>query len=167
MAPFLFRMERLVPSTIDEARVMSRPEETRPETPLEVSEDSEHALELFSPEASETRKQTSPADTFRSNRQAESKVATAPTAELYVDPPRPPAVDPVPRLTLATEPPLFTHFSYEPADLELHGQEPRRGGVRQSRSLVWPLLSAPVAIFLVSWFAIGGSSSRRAAIDAF
>jgi hypothetical protein len=146
---------------------MVRPQETRPETPLAVSEDSEHALELFSTEASATKTQPSPAETFRSTRQAESAVAAAPTLELHMDPPRPPVVDPLPRLTLASEPPLFTHFSYEPADLELHGQGPPRDGVRQSRSLVWPLLSAPVAIFLVSWFAIGGSSSQRAAIDAF
>jgi hypothetical protein len=141
---------------------MPRPPETRPELALTFSDDPEHALEMFGSEKSPREKQTNGMDALLSNHQIEPKGGAA-AVELGMKPPTRSRVEPAPRLTLSEEP-LFTRVSSESANFDLRGQGPLGRSIR-SRWYVWPLLSAVVAIFLVSWFAFGGTSSRGAAID--
>jgi PEGA domain len=132
-----------------------------------VEDDPEEAMELFRPEAS---------------------------PDAAVGPSGPPRPDPLergldsatvgfgpssnsptqrkPRPTSVTEGPRFTFSSNELADLNPSSdptdlKSPRRAlrSPARSRPFVWVLLSAPVAVFLVSWLAAGTESTRRTAIE--
>lgn len=110
-----------------------------PMTVIEV--DSEDALELFRPEAS-------------------LDAAASPSV---------PRSDPLtegPRFTPCSNEPATWDLSYEPTDRDLQSPQPVLMSPARSRSFVWLLVSAPVAVFLVSWFATGAEFGRRTAIEA-
>jgi hypothetical protein len=70
-----------------------------------------------------------------------------------------------PRPTSVTEGPRFTFASNEPADRDLQSPQRPLASPARSRPFVWLLPSAPVAVFLASWFAAGAESTRRTAIE--
>lgn len=142
---------------------MLRTHETAPEIPA-VEDDPEDPMELFRPEASPDA--AAGLSVPRSgSREVGLDSATvglgtssnSPTQQKQ----RPISVDEGPHFTFSSNVLADWDPSY---DL----QSPQRGltSPARSRPLVWLLLSAPVAVFLVSWFSAGAESTRRTAIEA-
>ena len=128
----------------------------------------EDALELFRPEAS---RNAAAGPVPRSDSlKVELDAATAGLGSSSNRPTQRKAL-PAP----VTEGPCFTHRAHEPAgwdlldeptDRHLRSRQRRFKSRARSRTLVWLLLSAPVAVSLVSWFPVNVESARRTAIEA-
>jgi len=80
--------------------------------------------------------------------------------------PRPTSVDAGPRFTFSSNELADWDPSYDPTDRDLQSPQRALTSPARSRPFVWLLLSAPVAVLLVSWFAAGAESTRRTAIEA-
>jgi hypothetical protein len=61
---------------------------------------------------------------------------------------------------------LAWDLPYERTDRHLQGSQPSFKSPSRTRTLVWLLLGAPVAVSLVSWFPADAESARRTASDA-
>ena len=127
---------------------MLRTHETASDIPatIPIEEDPENALEQFSPEASPKLGASSNSPTQRKS--------------------RPSSVTEGPRFTQCSHEPADWDLPHEPTDRDLQNPQPALMSPARSRSFVWLLLSAPVAVLLVSWFAAGAESTRRTAIEA-
>jgi hypothetical protein len=142
---------------------MLRTHETAPEIPA-VEDDPEDPMELFRPEASPDAA-AGPSVPRSDPREVRLDSATVGLGTSSNSPtqqkPRPTSVDEGPRFTFSSNVLADWDPSY---DL----QTPQRGltSPARSRPFVWLLLSAPVAVLLVSWFSAGAESTRRTAIEA-
>jgi PEGA domain len=151
---------------------MLRTHETAPhiQATTPVEDDPEEALKLFRPEASPDAAAgpSGPARSDPLERGFDSAtVGFGPSSNRPTQrKPRPTSVTEGPRFTFSSNELADWEPSSDPADRDL--MSPRRAlrSPARSRPFVWVLLSAPVAVFLVSWLAAGTESTRRTAIEA-
>ena len=149
---------------------MLRTHETVPDilvtTPVE--DDPEDPMELFRPEASPDAAagpsvpRSDPPEFGLDSATVGFGTSNSPTQRK----PRPTSVTEGPRFTFSSNELADWDPSYDPTDRDLQSPQRALTSPARSRPFVWLLLSAAVAIFLVSWFAAGAEFTRRTAIEA-
>jgi len=156
---------------------MLRTHDTAPDTPAAtlsghefedtvewLSPGPEGALALFPPEASPK----SAAGPVRASvpLTVEIDAATAGLGPAVYRPTQRKARTDGPRSTNRAHEPAGWDPSFEPIDRHRQSPQPSFNAPARSRTLTCLLLSAPVAVALVCWFAVDAESARRTAIEA-